>query len=76
MTGALTAVWPLSGFGDEVDPDPAVQAAVLLALGGRFAYVDDRPQLDAEGAGVGRGPEERILRCRPPGLAVRVLQRQ
>ena len=28
-----TAVWQLSGFGDEVDPDPAVQAAVLLALG-------------------------------------------
>ncbi|SDX47778.1 Sugar phosphate isomerase/epimerase [Arthrobacter sp. cf158] len=27
------AVWNLSGFGDEVDPDPAVQAAVLLALG-------------------------------------------
>ncbi|WP_442863405.1 sugar phosphate isomerase/epimerase family protein [Arthrobacter sp. FW306-2-2C-D06B] len=27
------AVWSLSGFGDEVDPDPAVQAAVLLALG-------------------------------------------
>jgi sugar phosphate isomerase/epimerase len=26
-------VWSLSGFGDEVDPDPAVQAAVLLALG-------------------------------------------
>ena len=25
--------WPLSGFGDEIDPDPAVQAAVLLALG-------------------------------------------
>ncbi len=33
MTETLTAVWPLSGFGDEVDPDPAVQAAVLLALG-------------------------------------------
>jgi sugar phosphate isomerase/epimerase len=33
MTDALTAVWPLSGFGDEVDPDPTVQAAVLLALG-------------------------------------------
>lgn len=33
MTEAMTAVWPLSGFGDEVDPDPAVQAAVLLALG-------------------------------------------
>lgn len=28
-----SAVWSLSGFGDEVDPDPAVQAAVLLALG-------------------------------------------
>src|SRR4051812_33695576 len=27
------AVWSLSGFGDEVDPDPSVQAAVLLALG-------------------------------------------
>ncbi len=27
------AVWSLSGFGDEVDPDPAVQAAVLQALG-------------------------------------------
>ncbi|QCB95703.1 sugar phosphate isomerase/epimerase [Arthrobacter sp. PAMC25564] len=33
MTETSTAVWPLSGFGDEVDPDPAVQAAVLLALG-------------------------------------------
>ena len=27
------AAWSLSGFGDEVDPDPAIQAAVLLALG-------------------------------------------
>ena len=27
------AVWSLSGFGDEVDPDPTIQAAVLLALG-------------------------------------------
>ena len=35
MTETSTAVWPLSGFGDEVDPDPAVQAAVLLALGAR-----------------------------------------
>lgn len=25
--------WTLSGFGDEIDPDPAVQAAVLHALG-------------------------------------------
>ncbi|GAA4028709.1 hypothetical protein GCM10023063_07900 [Arthrobacter methylotrophus] len=27
------AVWSLSGFGDEVDPEPLIQAAVLLALG-------------------------------------------
>lgn len=39
MTKALTAVWPLSGFGDEVDPDPAVQAAVLLALGANHIEV-------------------------------------
>jgi hypothetical protein len=34
-----TAVWQLSGFGDEIDPDPAVQAAVLLALGARHIEV-------------------------------------
>jgi sugar phosphate isomerase/epimerase len=33
VSNTPTAVWPLSGFGDEIDPDPAVQAAVLLALG-------------------------------------------
>ena len=33
MSKTPTAVWSLSGFGDEIDPDPAVQAAVLLALG-------------------------------------------
>ncbi|MFP3462996.1 sugar phosphate isomerase/epimerase family protein [Arthrobacter globiformis] len=33
MSKTPTTVWPLSGFGDEIDPDPAVQAAVLLALG-------------------------------------------
>ncbi|MDQ0675116.1 sugar phosphate isomerase/epimerase [Pseudarthrobacter siccitolerans] len=33
MTQTSPTVWPLSGFGDEVDPDPAVQSAVLLALG-------------------------------------------
>jgi sugar phosphate isomerase/epimerase len=27
------ATWTLSGFGDEIDPDPAVQVAVLSALG-------------------------------------------
>lgn len=27
--------WTLSGFGDEIDPDPELQACVLLALGAR-----------------------------------------
>ncbi len=38
LTGspAQTApMWTLSGFGDEIDPDPVVQAAVLQALGAR-----------------------------------------
>ncbi len=39
MTQSETAVWTLSGFGDEVDPDPAVQAAVLLALGAQYIEV-------------------------------------
>ncbi|WP_104092165.1 sugar phosphate isomerase/epimerase [Arthrobacter sp. GMC3] len=33
MTSTPTATWTLSGFGDEIDPDPKVQVAVLLALG-------------------------------------------
>lgn len=28
-----SVTWALTGFGDEIDPDPAVQATVLLALG-------------------------------------------
>ena len=31
--------WTLSGFGDEIDPDPAVQLAVLQALGARHIEV-------------------------------------
>ncbi len=31
--------WQLSGFGDEIDPDPAVQVAVLQALGARHIEV-------------------------------------
>ncbi|MGW8482089.1 sugar phosphate isomerase/epimerase family protein [Microbacterium sp. NPDC055903] len=31
--------WNLSGFGDEVDPDPRIQCAVLLALGARHIEV-------------------------------------
>ncbi|WP_269937120.1 sugar phosphate isomerase/epimerase family protein [Arthrobacter sp. HY1533] len=33
MSNAQNPTWTLSGFGDEIDPDPKVQAAVLLALG-------------------------------------------
>lgn len=29
----MTSTWTLSGFGDEIDPDPVVQIAVLQALG-------------------------------------------
>jgi sugar phosphate isomerase/epimerase len=31
--------WALSGFGDEIDPDPAVQLGVLAALGARHIEV-------------------------------------
>jgi sugar phosphate isomerase/epimerase len=34
-----TPTWTLSGFGDEIDPDPVVQASVLLALGARHIEV-------------------------------------
>lgn len=37
MTDTLT--WTLSGFGDEIDPDPRVQASVLQALGSRHIEV-------------------------------------
>jgi sugar phosphate isomerase/epimerase len=33
MDQRQTVAWDLSGFGDEIDPDPAVQIAVLKALG-------------------------------------------
>lgn len=33
MSNAQNPTWTLSGFGDEIDPDPKVQAAVMLALG-------------------------------------------
>jgi sugar phosphate isomerase/epimerase len=37
MTAQLE--WTLSGFGDEIDPDPIVQVAVLQALGARHIEV-------------------------------------
>lgn len=39
MTQATPTTWQLSGFGDEIDPDPAVQASVLLALGANHIEV-------------------------------------
>ncbi|MFD4421814.1 sugar phosphate isomerase/epimerase family protein [Agromyces sp. NPDC058484] len=35
----VNLAWNLSGFGDEIDPDPVVQAAVLTALGARHIEV-------------------------------------
>jgi sugar phosphate isomerase/epimerase len=39
VTDTATPAWTLSGFGDEIDADPAIQAAVLAALGARFIEV-------------------------------------
>lgn len=39
MSVAHPVSWTLSGFGDEIDPDPAVQSAVLKALGARHIEV-------------------------------------
>lgn len=39
MIEAETPTWTLSGFGDEIDPDPVVQLAVLQALGARHIEV-------------------------------------
>lgn len=49
------AVWNLSGFGDEVDPDPTVQAAVLLALGA--SHIEVR---SAWGTNVSELPQEQV----------------
>ena len=38
-TSTATATWTLSGFGDEIDPDPAIQLAVLQSLGARHIEV-------------------------------------
>ena len=53
------AVWSLSGFGDEIDPDPAVQAAVLLALGA--SHIEVR---SAWGANVSELEPEQVARLK------------
>jgi sugar phosphate isomerase/epimerase len=60
VSETTTAVWPLSGFGDEIDPDPAVQAAVLLALGAshievRSAWGTNVSELEAPQVAALRG---------------------
>ena len=39
MQNEQAVAWTLSGFGDEIDPDPAIQVAVLRALGARHIEV-------------------------------------
>jgi sugar phosphate isomerase/epimerase len=39
MSAVATTTWTLSGFGDEIDEDPVVQASVLQALGARHIEV-------------------------------------
>jgi len=39
MTNHTSTTWQLSGFGDEIDPDPRVQCAVLSALGARHIEI-------------------------------------
>lgn len=39
MASDSPVTWTLSGFGDEIDPDPRVQIAVLKALGARHIEV-------------------------------------
>jgi sugar phosphate isomerase/epimerase len=39
MVSTTQAPWALSGFGDEIDDDPAVQIAVLQALGANYIEV-------------------------------------
>lgn len=39
MTNTEAPSWTLSGFGDEVDPDPVLQMTVMLALGAKHIEV-------------------------------------
>ncbi|MFE4833061.1 sugar phosphate isomerase/epimerase family protein [Arthrobacter sp. NPDC056691] len=52
------AVWSLSGFGDEVDPDPAIQAAVLLALGA--SHIEVRSAWGTNVSELDQGAVERL----------------
>ena len=52
------AVWSLSGFGDEIDPDPAIQAAALLALGA--SHIEVRSAWDVNVSELEKEAVERL----------------
>ncbi len=52
------AVWSLSGFGDEIDPDPAIQAVVLLALGA--SHIEVRSAWDVNVSELEKEAVERL----------------
>lgn len=58
MSKTPTTIWPLSGFGDEIDPDPAVQAAVLLALGA--SHIEVRSAWGTNVSELGAGQVARL----------------
>jgi sugar phosphate isomerase/epimerase len=51
-------VWNLSGFGDEIDPDPVVQLAVLAALGAR--HLELRSAWDVNVVDLDAGQLDRV----------------
>ncbi|HEV7623470.1 MAG TPA: TIM barrel protein [Amnibacterium sp.] len=59
MRNGSQVTWTLSGFGDEVDPEPRIQVAVLQALGARHIEVRS-----AWGANVVDLDDERLGRLR------------
>jgi sugar phosphate isomerase/epimerase len=69
MSERSSAVWTLSGFGDEIDPDPRVQVAVLQALGAR--HIEVRSAWAVNVVDLDEEPLERLRAVlREQGMAV------
>lgn len=61
--------WTLSGFGDEIDPDPLIQVAVLKALGA--SHIEVRSAWGVNVADLDDGQLERLARIlRDAGMSV------
>lgn len=61
--------WTLSGFGDEIDPDPLIQVAVLKALGA--SHIEVRSAWGDNVADLDDGQLERLARIlRDAGMSV------